>query len=275
MSEKKTGRFSRLEIDSKVAPEELTPKGFAIEERDAGWYMKRAEEAYQTGYFEKALQLYTRALREDRALISAWTGQVRMLVELGEYKEAILWSDKALELFRSNSDLLSARAQAAARSGDTRTALSCSDASLQGTGTSPYRWIVRAEVLLSSEAKHADSCFKKALAEEDSFWMDHIAIASIYLSYGKATQAMNYARSAMKLEPTSGYVWFIQGECQSELGLISPARESYRRALEILGDYPAATDRINSLKKCKRPVKKNGKGFLSKLGSLLGEGGDE
>ena len=30
-------------------------------------------------------------------LTAAWTGQVRMLIELGEFREAKLWADKALE----------------------------------------------------------------------------------------------------------------------------------------------------------------------------------
>ena len=39
-----------------------------------------------------ALQLYTRALGQNRAVIPAWVGQVQMLVELGEYHEARLWA---------------------------------------------------------------------------------------------------------------------------------------------------------------------------------------
>ena len=46
-----------------------------------------------------------------------------MLVELGEYQEAKLWADKAIEKFPGDPELLAAKAVALARSGDLQGAL--------------------------------------------------------------------------------------------------------------------------------------------------------
>ena len=66
-----------------------------------------------------------------RRHVPAWVGQVQMLVELGELHEADLWADKALELFRDNGELPSAKAVARARLGRAADALQCSDAGLR------------------------------------------------------------------------------------------------------------------------------------------------
>ena len=107
-------RFQRLEIrhdpEEDQHESESTSPLAGTPVRDADYYMRCAVEAEELGRFETALQMYTRALRQERALIPAWVGQVQMLVQLDEYQEARLWSDKALELFeRGVSSLKNAR----------------------------------------------------------------------------------------------------------------------------------------------------------------------
>ena len=138
-----SGRFANLEFGDEQHDSLEAQQGERTMERSAKEFLSRADEEYRWGSFDKALRLYTRALHEDRAAIPAWVGQVQMLVQLDECHEANVWSDKALELFRNNSELLAAKAQACARLHDHKTGLACSDASLQASGSSPWRWIVR------------------------------------------------------------------------------------------------------------------------------------
>ena len=58
----------------------------------------------------RPLRFYSRALEEDKTLIVGWVGQVQMLVQLGELKEAETWARKALELYPNNPELLAGRA---------------------------------------------------------------------------------------------------------------------------------------------------------------------
>ena len=87
-----------------------------------------------------------------------------MLIELGEFREAKLWADKALERFPNEPELLAAKAVALARSGDLQGALSFSDASIEERGDTPYVWLARGDVLLARAEARADYCFEKAAA---------------------------------------------------------------------------------------------------------------
>lgn len=241
------GRFSNLEFGDERPDESLAPLGQSAHERDAGQILDRAHTAHCDGQYEAALRLYTRALKEDRRLIRAWVGQVQMLVNLGEYREARVWSDKALELFRNNGDLLAAKAQACIRLKDKASALACSDGAMQSAGSSPWRWEVRGEVLLGRSERHYDSCFQKALEEPTADWFDRVLIARIYRFHRRAASAIRYAQEAIEMVPTQAYNWFELGACQQDLGLIGAAQTSYQRCLELRPDCREASDALSSL----------------------------
>src|SRR5438094_5944840 len=84
--------------------------------KDESWYSAEARSAFENGNFESALRLYSKVLEFNPQNAAAWTCQVRMLIELGEFREARLWSDKALERFPHELELLAAKAVALARS---------------------------------------------------------------------------------------------------------------------------------------------------------------
>ena len=241
------GRFANLEFNDERRETSRTHEETPVHEKAVTDYLVRAQEEYRWGRFEPALRFYTRALREDRSAIPAWVGQVQMLVQLGEFHEARVWSDKALELFRDNGELLAAKAQACVRLSDRRTAMACSDASLQAPGSSSWRWIVRGEALLAEKQSHHEECFQKALAEPKAKWFDRVVISRIYAYYHRFTNAMCYLKEAIEQEPTHGYAWFELGNCQRALALESAARKSYERCLEFRPDYREAQQALLEL----------------------------
>ena len=227
-------RFKHLELresEHTLAESATTTAGCPV--RTAGDDHRHAVEAVHTGRFETALQLYTRALREDRGFVPAWTGQVQMLIQLDECAEARLWSDKALELFLSNGELLGAKAQACARLGDHKAAMASSDAALQSPGSSAARWQSRGEVLLPKDARLARDCFDKSLAEADADWFDRALIAMIYLYHRKSTVALEFAQAAVELKPSQPFSWTIRARCQEALGWFEQAATSYEHGLEL------------------------------------------
>lgn len=201
--------------------------------RSAEHYHTGADNAARCGRFEQALQLYTRVLREDRARVAAWVGQVQMLVELGEHTEARLWSDKALELFRKNGELLAAKSRACVRQGDRAAAKICSDEALQAPGSSPARWIARGEVLLDAGEVRARDCFDKAMAEAGADWHERLVVARIYLYHRKPTPALEFAMLAVERAPAEVFAWLVQAQCFDALGNSARAVESCKRALEL------------------------------------------
>src|SRR6266704_697383 len=98
-------RFGNLEFscESAETSRPLTPLV-----KDEAYYFAEARAAFENGNFESALRLYSKVLEFNPQNAAAWTGQVRMLIELGEFGEAKLWADKALEQFPREAELLAA-----------------------------------------------------------------------------------------------------------------------------------------------------------------------
>jgi tetratricopeptide (TPR) repeat protein len=243
------GRFSRLELAGRHEPDEELARQDASgnDIRTPEHCMSSAIAACRSGHLESALQLYTRALQGNRALIAAWVGQVQMLVELAEYQEARLWSDKALELFKNNGDLLAAKSRACARQGDAKTALVMSDYSLASPGTSPLRWQARGEIFLTQNPARSEDCFEKSLADPGADWFDRIFIARIYLFYNRPAPALAFAQAGVELQPSHHYAWYILGKVQERLGLVQRAEVSYQRAVALNVNELAARDALESL----------------------------
>ena len=252
------GRFGRLELGPREAgaggagkaptgPERVRARTEEVADsahsgshvgtpiRTPAHHFAAAVEARNGGRFETALQLYTRALQGERALVPAWVGQVQMLVELGEYAEARLWADKALEVFKGNGDLLAAKAIACVREDDQTAAMACSDASLRAPGSSPLRWQARGETLLRRSADRARDCFEKSLAEAASDWFDRVIVARIYLHHDRPAPAVEYAQAAVRLEAGQWFAGFVLGRAQEALGWSGEAKESYLRAHGLPG----------------------------------------
>ncbi len=258
------GRFQRLELDP---PRESVETREGIPARDHRFHLDRARNNHRAGRFEQALQDYTRCLEHERTVIPAWVGQVRMLVELGEHAEARLWSDKALELFRDNPELLAAKAQACARLGDLETAFQCSDAALHAPKTSAWRWISRGEVVLASSRadeatfRRAAVCFRKALAEEGTDWFDRLTIGRILVYHHRLSDALPFLRKAARDAGESSFAWLELGRCQEALGMKAEARTSYTECLALQGHRDEARAALEGLER---------KGILDRLRRMIG-----
>src|SRR6476620_2807186 len=112
-------RFNNLEFGDHL--EERSQEGAA--RKDGPYYLGQARTSFEAGRFEEALRAYSKVLEFEPDCAAAWTGQVRMLLELDEVKEAKLWADKALEKFPAEAELLAAKAVSLARSGEVQAAM--------------------------------------------------------------------------------------------------------------------------------------------------------
>ena len=239
-------RFDRLEFEPAPERPEAAPLPPVLEERDHRYWLSMADAERRQGHYENGLRYYSRALELDRSLVDGWVGQVQMLIALGEYPEADLWSRKALELFRNNADLLAGRAHALCRMGDTKQAASLCDAAIGQAGQSAYRWVVRGELLLGRRQETDRYCFDKAI-QLDPDWLVPLEIALIYLHYRLPSKAVVRVRQALAKAPESFYCWYVQGWCEQELGLNSRAEASLRRCLELAPRYVEAEQRLTAL----------------------------
>jgi tetratricopeptide (TPR) repeat protein len=249
-------RFSNLEFEDDHQQEQQSAPGTAAASAhrvitDDVHYIGLGDEKYMLGFFEEALKVYSRALSHNPNNLQGWVGQLRMLLELGELKEARLWSQKSLEIFRDNPDLLSLQGVSYCRLGDKKKAIEFSDAAFaqQGAG-SLYMWLARGEVLLALRGKQADFALEKAASMQGfAEWFRLLLVARTYYFHRHYTRAMQKAREAIELKPTSPFAWHVLGNCQEAMRQFKKAEQSYRDAMVLFPDrdYPPSKAALSTL----------------------------
>lgn len=201
--------------------------------KDENHFLGEALANFEKGRFEQALRAYSKVLEFNPQSAPAWFGQVRMLIELGEYNEAKIWADKALGLFPDDAELLAAKGVALARMGDLSGALSFSDAAVETRGNTPYIWLARADVLLARKEKRADYCLQKAIDIASNNWFVLWLASRIESYYQRFARSLKLAQEAMALDSTRTVVWLQSAQCQLALGLSAQASRSIEQAREL------------------------------------------
>lgn len=223
-----------------------TPEDGAI--IDQSYYFEKAETAFREEDYERALAYYSRALQYDINLEDAWLGQLRCLIELNEFQEALIWSNRAMERFPNGSTIMAARAVAECRMGNHAHAISYSDGAFSAKGSSPYLWVARGEVLIQLNLENAKACFTKAVEASPSDWAVRVWIAKAYIMRRKHHQALEHLRSAIRIEPENFICWYWTGVCLEALGDITEAEKAYGRAIASRSAFKAARDAIHRIK---------------------------
>lgn len=239
-------RFINLEFGGEAEDQSQgqTP-GLARDER---YYLLEAQAAVERGDFDKALRHFAKVLEFNPQNTSAWTAQVRMLVELGQYRDANSWADKALETFPREAELLAAKAVALARNGDLNGALVFSNLSIEEQAGTPNVWLARGDVLLARKEARADYCFEKALRLAPGDWVMLWLAARVRFFHEQFALALQLAQQAIGRDAGHFVLWLEQGRCQEALGLADAAQDSFARALELDPDCQAATEALTQLR---------------------------
>ena len=224
-------RFGNLEFDDQhEGRSHFDSQSFG---KGEAHYLSEAVAAFENGHFESALRHYSKVLEFNPHNASAWTGQVRALIEMDEFREAKLWADKALEKFPQEPELLAAKAVALGRSGDLQGALAFSDASITERGDTPYIWLARGDVLLARRESRADYCFEKAFTLSPKDWFVTWLATRIRFYYEQFALALKLAQQAVELRADHFLLWLELGRCQHALGLVGAARNSYAQAEQL------------------------------------------
>jgi len=223
-------RFSQLEFGD-VAPEGGRSPGEPV--RDANYFYKEGMKYWLAGDYELALRHYCRVLERDNTVFEAWAGQVLMLIELCEYREAGMWADKALELFPEHPELLALKAIACARDAKRDQATAYSDNSVGKENLTPRVWLARAEIFMNRKGPVCESCVSKAITGAGNL------APVIKLEAGRTLQrarnyalAIQYLREATQLLPRSALAWYELGCCQAALGR-EQAIQSFEQSLRL------------------------------------------
>lgn len=211
-------RFANIEFDDgRKEPQKPELKGTPI--RDAAHFEAAADDFYLAGDFEQALRHYSRCLEHNAAWFNGWFGQVRMLIELGEYPEALMWSDKALQLFPENPDLLGAKAVASARNGQISKAMAFSDNALSRPNGTAYVWLARAEILAEQRKVAVEECTRNATGMAGAkAGIIRLEAGRILMRARRFATALEHLQAAIAVYPKSALAWYELARCQHALG---------------------------------------------------------
>lgn len=246
-------RFTKLELEetievtavrptprTKADKEPLRPdepvlhKGqFGTRVKDAQYHMEQALKRELEGSHEDALRSYSAALGENPLLLDAWLGQLVMLLELGEYPEARVWADKALESFPDHPSLLAAKAVAFHRMGRRREARDISDAAVQVQRDVDFVWLCRGELMLEDSGPASEHCFTNAVRISPDKPRMKLRIGAVLNRYGYHTRGLTVLREAVGELADSAWLWHLLGSTQEDLGLSDEAMTSFKRAAQL------------------------------------------
>jgi len=244
-------RFDWLEFPDE-APEQAPT---SAPSQDPQALLLQAGQAFLEGDYEASLRHFSQALQVDRALPEAWSGQVRCLIRLGEFREAQAWASRARGLFPSAPLILSAQSAALAASGLVSPALAASDEALELAERlnlrEPQIWLDRAScLLLDAQTATAGYCLEKVreLRPEDPDWEHRIALDLLEgQDFAGALEVLN---RVVERRPTRAHVWFLLGRAARKLGMRERARQALEEA-ERLHPGDAATQK--ELRALRRP----------------------
>ncbi|MFA5555215.1 MAG: tetratricopeptide repeat protein [Phycisphaerae bacterium] len=222
-------RFSQLEFGDSLPKK--GPEGEPI--RKADFFYQEALKYWFAANFELALRNFSRVLEENPSIFPAWPWQILMLIELGEYPEAIVWADKALESFPEHPELLALKSLAYCRDAKLEKALAFSDNSVTKNDVTPRVWLARAEILLHRKSAVAENCISKALSSANqNSPVIKLEAARLLRRKHKYSSAIEHLSSVVQAVPKSALAWYELGCCQAKLGL-SQAKASLEQSCQF------------------------------------------
>lgn len=238
-------RFTSLEFEDSSKPSGRSGKGEPI--RDAGYFYLQAVKCYLHGDYELSLRNYSRSLERSTTFFDAWAGQIRMLIELGEYPEALIWADKALELFPENADLLACKAVACLRDAKINNAMAYSDNAVSKDNVGPRVWLARAEVLMQRKSRVAEECVSKAISMAgESADIIRLEAGCLLRRYGRYTTGQECLKEAVRDFPKSALAWYELGCCQAKMGF-DQAKVSLDQSIQLRPHWQRAEAAISAV----------------------------
>jgi tetratricopeptide (TPR) repeat protein len=234
-------RFKQLEFDESFDKGKASRADGAGEPtRDERYFHDLAVTFWLGGDFELALRNYSRSLEVKSSFLEGWAGQVRMLIELGEYSEARMWADKAMLLFPEHPDLLAGKAVAAARDAMWDEAMACSDLAIGKPNAGPRVWLSRGEALMLRRNAVAETCISNALSLAGKLKpVIHLESGRLLSRTGNQYAAIEHLNLAVRLLPKSALAWYELGNCQAALGR-EEAKVTLEQCLKLRPDWDLA-----------------------------------
>lgn len=252
-------RFSKLETGQNQPSDESSSNVGAALRRikkdagpevqyDYGHYEAEADRLFYLGEYQKALRGYSRAIQQDAAQVKPWVMQVLCLLEQKQFKEALVWVKRGIELFPDDPRLLSLEGVVYAHEGMVQRGLAASDYALKKSAADPMVWIFRGEILCLADNRNWQSCFDKAMERRDKDdWQTPMQIGLFFMRLKKWNQAAEFLKQAAQVASNNDYIWMQLGKTYERMGLSQAALEAFNAASDINPSSNKAQDSLKRL----------------------------
>jgi tetratricopeptide (TPR) repeat protein len=195
--------------------------------KKGGSVLHRAQEAYFRGNYLDALKHYSEVLARDERESTAWVGQTRVLVDIGEYDGAVYWADKGYDACGGGTILSFAKALALAYAGQIAQAKSLINVPVE-KDEAAMLWLLRGEVLIRLRINFIQKiftpykgigrlgaffCFVKALSHDqyDPFVNQRIGLA--YMLARERNRAMEHLGLSLRTVSDNPLTLFGIAQC--------------------------------------------------------------
>ena len=224
-----SGRFQNLELV------EVQQTASSESESTALAYLQEATLEELDGSFEPALKAYSAALRRETTLAEAWSGQVRSLIQLEEFPEAMTWAQKACNVLPASPQVKSCLAYALARSGLPDEGMEKSDEAFESESSEPcpFLWLERGTCLMALERQSsALACFGKVRElRTDADWQQRIA--QEYLFFEQPEAALELLDGVVAARPNRAYAWLLLAQGYRQIGDVKRHGRALSQAAEL------------------------------------------
>jgi tetratricopeptide (TPR) repeat protein len=110
--------------------------------------------------------------------------------------------------------------------------------------------------MLARQEHRADYCFEKALLLASKDWFVAWLAARIRCYYEQFVLALKLLQQAIEWNTGHFLLWLELGQCQQALGLVGPAKNSFRQAQQLNPDSREATLKL---------IRLSGTGFSARV----------
>ena len=170
------------------------------------------------------------------------------MICLGEYPEAVTWSDRALERFANTPDLLAAKGLALVylKDGEGPGYL---DGAVEMRWPSAWVWLARGESLLATRQPETNAyrCFLKAIELAPGDWHTTLRIGIAYNRHHLPAKARPHLLAALRTAKDNPLLLYQLGLTHEGLGDYPGAAGYYERALVARPRFPEARDAVYRL----------------------------
>jgi tetratricopeptide (TPR) repeat protein len=204
--------------------------------------------AYQTGSFERAVDLIGRAVRINPMIAATDPYRGAALNQLNRHQEALAVCDEAIQLKPGFAEFHYNRGNALYGLGRLDDALTCYDKAAQIRPDFAEAWSNRGNALQGlGRLEDAVASCNKAVVLKPSHAQAHHNRGNALYGLGRFAEALASYDAAIALKADYAQAWYNRGKTLGELKRADAALASYDRAIALKPDYAQAWDNRGNL----------------------------